>query len=42
MRGSGGVPGGPNTAENLSGGRNTKLLGGGNGGQNKNVFGGRP
>ena len=36
---SGGGPGGPNTAENLAGGRNTKCLGGGpplgNGGQNK-------
>ena len=30
----GGGPGGPNTAENLSGGRNTKFVGGG---QNKNV-----
>ena len=32
---SGGGPGGPNTAENVSGGRNSKFLGGG---QNKNFL----
>ena len=46
MRVSGGGPGGRNTAENLSGVRNTKFFGWRTakktGGQNKHFFGGRP